>query len=144
MRKRNSRLDYKYKHTKRICGRKAANPFSVQLRFYSDGSGFSKKRGDTPDAESTELALLALCSQKNRRNSLVLRSPVTGSGSIDFSSSDEETDSSSETKTDSDVRTRMHSGLIGAILGGSGGIAVMLGVILWMKEKFGHHSDRFS
>ena len=34
--------------------------------------------------------------------------------------------------------------LIGAILGGSGGIAVMLGVILWMKEKFGHHSDRFS
>ena len=37
MRKRNSRLDYKYKHTKRICGRRAANPFSVQLRFYSDG-----------------------------------------------------------------------------------------------------------
>ena len=114
------------------------------MRFYSDGSGFSEKRGDTPDAESTELALLALCSQKNRRNPLVLRSPVTGSGSINFSSSDEETDSSSEAKTDSDARTRMHSGLIGVILGGSGGIAVMLGVILWMKEKFGHHSDRLS
>ena len=93
------------------------------------------------------LSQAAACSQSGTNNDDETKGGTPSESTNEnggSSSSDEETDPSSEEKTDSDVRTRMHSGLIGAILGGSGGIAVMLGVILWMKEKFGHHSDRFS
>ncbi len=117
------------------------NMLDALMRFYTEGTGFSETRSRAPDAETTRLSLLALCSQKTHRNPLVLRSPVTGNGSLDFSASEEESTVSESEEENEAVRSRFHSGLIGAVLGGSAGIISMLGLLLYLKEKHEHPRD---
>ena len=107
------------------------------MEFNVENSGFAEQLGESPSAEATELALLAICSQKTGRNPLILRSPVTGSGSIDFSESSEPVvESSAPSSPQNDTRSQIHVGLISAISGVSVGIALMLAVLLHLKNKY--------
>lgn len=114
------------------------NLMDALMQFNVENSGFSENLDESPSATATELALLAICSQKTGRNPLILRSPVTGSGSIDFSASSEvsEEESSVPSTVDNSTRSRIHTGLIGGISGVSVGIVIMLAVLLHLKNKY--------
>lgn len=114
------------------------NLMEALMQFNVENSGFSEQLDDSPSVTATELALLAICSQKTGRNPLILRSPVTGSGSIDFSAFSEisEEESSVPSTVDDGTRSRIHTGLIGGISGVSVGIVIMLGVLLHLKNKY--------
>ena len=113
------------------------NLMEALMQFNVENSGFSEQLEDSPSVEATELALLAICSLKTGRNPLILRSPVTGSGSINFSESSEPAlESSVPSETENDTRSQIHVGLISAISGVSVGIAIMLAVLLHLKNKY--------
>ena len=114
------------------------NLMDALMQFNVENSGFSEQLDESPSVTATELALLAIYSQKNGRNPLILRSPVTGSGSIDFSESSEATEqeSSVPSTTDDSTRSQIHTGLIGGISGVSVGIVIMLAVLLHLKNKY--------
>lgn len=114
------------------------NLMDALMKFNVENSGFSEQLDESPSVTATEMALLAICAQKTGRNPLILRSPVTGSGSIDFSESSEisEQESSVPSTVDDGTRSRIHTGLIGGITGVSVGIVIMLAVLLHLKNKY--------
>jgi len=108
------------------------------MDFYQQGAGFSERKDKSSDPAATVMALLALSAQKTERNPLILRSPVTGSGSIDLTSSLPELpeeEPSSQPVIDEETRHSFTVGLIGAIGGISVGVLLMLCVLLRLRRK---------
>src|SRR5699024_4367814 len=104
---------------------------------YNEGTGFSERTGRDPDAEATGMALLALESQRTGRNPLVLSSPITGSGTIDFSVSETVSEeSSSEPLLDQETRMKVRVGLVAAVGGAAVAALAMLGVLLHWRNKY--------
>ena len=113
------------------------NLLTALMQFYNEGTGFSERTGRDPDAEATGMALLALESQRTGRNPLVLSSPITGSGTIDFSVSETVSEeSSSEPLLDQETRMKVRVGLVAAVGGAAVAALAMLGVLLHWRNKY--------
>ncbi len=109
------------------------------MEFYAEGSGFSERKGGTTAEYATGLAVLALCAEKTDRNPLVLRSQITGSGSINLTSSEETSEEpSSQPVLDEETRKSVRTGLLGAVAGIAAGLIIMLCVLIRLKNKYGH------
>lgn len=123
----------------RFC-KEDTNLMDALIGFYLEGSGFSERQGGEPEEYATGMAVLALSSQKMERNPLVLRSQIVNSGSIDLTSSIEASEEpSSQPVLDEETRKSVRTGLIGAVTGGGVGVMIMLGVLIRLRNKYGHN-----
>ncbi len=113
------------------------NLLSSLMNFYAGGTGFSELEEGEADAQPTEFALLALESQRTGRNPLILASPITGSGSLDFSVSEPAPEQESSTPLlDSETRMKVRVGAVAAVAGASVAALVMLGILLHWRRKY--------